>query len=1132
MVVKFPCTVCLKCVKKNDRAVQCDFCEGWTHIRCNSISPSKYIDFQNDDNNDNFICLTCLHANLPFSYINDESLELTVKHGSNIDESALDHIDININRKEQKNIKQITNLIIETTDPENTNANFCKYYTIDDFCNKKFSPKNTTSLFHMNIHSLQYHIEDLHILLNTLDFKFDIIAISETKLRKGVEPSKHIDIPSYEYIHTPTEASKGGTLIYISNRIENYKPRKDLEIYIPRKLESTFIEIISSKGKNTIIGCIYKHHNISEIEFNAILKPLAYKLKTEGKPCWITGDFNMDLLKIENDTHINDYFDIFTNNNFMPLITLPTRITNRTKTLIDNIYYNQFSNNIVSGNITVGISDHIPQFAIIPSYSNNTIPTNNTSYVRNYKKMNNESFVNTIRNIDWSFANSNTDTDTNEVIVNFLGKITSALDDHAPLRKITKKQHKKLNKPWITKGIIKSIRNKEKIYNQYLRETILDKKTTLEKEFKKRKNMITILLRKSKKNFYNNYFQEHSKNTRKIWAGINNLINAKPTASSLPSCLEVNISKKNTFTITEPSKIANTFNNYFASIADNILKTRKYTGNKHFSDYLRNPNPNTFLLTPTDKVEVETLIKLSNTNKSTGPNSIPNQVIKLISSHISEPLTNIANKIFATGKYPDTLKISKIIPIHKKDSKLSVSNYRPISLLSNINRILEKLLFNRLYNFLEIHNCIYELQFGFRAKHSTDHALLSMAEEIRNAMNNNEIAVGVFVDFQKAFDTVNHNILITKLHHYGIRGIANQLLKSYLTDRQQFVSIHGTESNKSNILHGVPQGSVLGPLLFLVYINDLHTCIHNSKTRHFADDTNLLHIIKNKIRNKNPARRLNQDLKSLNNWLLANKISLNSTKTELIYFRKQNLPIPDLNIRLNGIKLQPVSEVKYVGLIIDEHMSFKSHIRTLNAKLKRANNLIAISRHYVPKKLLTQIYYGQFYSHLTYGCMIYGQNNDDISTTFTLQKKAIRLMSFSDYQAPTKPLFKKLELLTLNHIITTKRVLFVHNALNCKLPKHFENHFEVKATLHTHRTVNHPNSLYSIPTGSVVLPNISVRNSRTSFRYSCGQAWNSTLKKLATKLKELNKPPLEENWMQKLPLFGLRKLINRLYIES
>ena len=301
-------------------------------------------------------------------------------------------------------------------------------------------------------------------------------------------------------------------------------------------------------------------------------------------------------------------------------------------------------------------------------------------------------------------------------------------------------------------------------------------------------------------------------------------------------------------------------------------------------------------------------------------------------------------------------------------------------------------------------NCIYDLQFGFRQKHSTNHALVSIAQKIQEAMLQNRLAFGVFIDLQKAFDTVNHEILLEKLEHYGISEASNNWFRSYLSNRKQYVSINGIESNITTTLHGVPQGSVLGPLLFLIYINDLHICIKNSSTFHFADDTNLLYIPDKKTRNRNIVRKLNVDLKSLNNWLLANKISLNSTKTELIVFRKKGTDLPNMKIILNGVKLIPKSKINYLGLLMDEHLTFKDHILTLNAKLNRANNLLALSRHYLPQNLIRQLYYAQFNSHLVYGCQIWGQH--DINKTITLQKKQLGSL-LSLQKMPIPLLFSK-----------------------------------------------------------------------------------------------------------------------------
>ena len=333
-------------------------------------------------------------------------------------------------------------------------------------------------------------------------------------------------------------------------------------------------------------------------------------------------------------------------------------------------------------------------------------------------------------------------------------------------------------------------------------------------------------------------------------------------------------------------------------------------------------------------------------------------------------MSKIFNLSRRTGIHPEILKISKTIPIFKKGSRLLVSNYRPISLLSNLNKILEKIVHSRIYSFLEDNQCLYSLQFGFRKKHSTNHALIEITESIRQALGNKKIACGVFDDLQKAFDTVNHDILVSKLEHYGIRGTANSWFSSYLKNRSQFVSILGFESSIKNIPHGVPQGSVLGPLLFLIYINDLHTAIRSSKVFHFADDTNLLNISNSA---KLLQKSMNADLKILYNWLLANKISLNCDKTEIIFFRKPGEKSPDLRIKMNGHRLYPSSSIKYLSMYLDETLNGFCHANILSKKLKRANGMLCKARHYVPTEDIRTLYYAIFSSHLIYASQIWGQ---------------------------------------------------------------------------------------------------------------------------------------------------------------
>ena len=1130
MVIQNPCGVCKRSVHGNHRYLICNICQLRVHIGCNFIPVSVYKELKLQNNTDttenidniNFNCSSCFNEALPFGHENDNAFYSTnylgLNHSSNIE-----NFEITLDKTTKTQIKQISQLILENTDPENENSGFCKYYSVEQFKKRKFNHKNNFSIFHLNIASLQYHFEDFQILLSTLDHEFDIISISETKINKNVLPHIDINIPNYQFEHTPSTATKGGTLIYILNK-HNYKPRPDLnsQLYESGKVESTFIEIIQPKGKNSVIGSIYKHHTITQSEFTNMIHPLLATISKEKKPCYLSGDFNINLLSINNNPEAERFFDKLTERQFMPLITVPTRIAKTSKTLIDNIFYNQFSNDIVSGNLTVGISDHMPQFCIVPSGKYQSKAKANNTFRRNFKNFNAQQFSDKINSIDWTINDSD---DFNEFIPTLINTTEELLDQMAPLSRLTNKQIKQSKKPWINHSILDSIRKKDTIYKKSITETNIILKQQYILDYKKLKNEITKNIRSSKKVYYQAYFLKNSQNTKKMWVGVNSIIHTKSASNFSPNCIE-QIVNGNKTTITQPAEMANAFNSHYVSIADKILEKRRYGGCKNFTQYLKNSNPHTFLAKPVTPSEVEIIISSFDTSKSTGPNSIPNKIVKLVSKSVAVPISNISNHSFSTGIHPDILKTQKVIPIHKKDSKLEIVNYRPISLLSNINKIIEKLMFNRLYSFLELHSCIYDLQFGFREKHSTNHALMSMVQQIRDTMDNGNTAVGVFVDFQKAFDTVNHDILIRKLEHYGVRGTPNNWFRSYLFGRKQFVNINNTNSEHLVINHGVPQGSVLGPLLFLIYINDLHTCIRHSTTRHFADDTSLVHVL-NKC-SPNSTKKLNKDLRSLNHWLLANKISLNSTKTELIYFRKFGSQIPIKYFKLNGVKLLPCSVVKYVGITLDEHLTFEPHRKILHSQLKRANNLLSISRYYVPSEILLQIYFGQFYSRLVYGSQIWGLIDNDNFKILTQQKKAIRKISFSHFEAHSNPLFKNMGLLKLPDIMKINNIIFVHNVLNNKAPAVFQNYFKFKP-LHEYDTIRNPNSLYSVPKGSLELPKTNLLVGKKSTKYICANTWNTTLKELARIHPDLAN---NQNWFKELSVFKLKQLLKNHFLGS
>ena len=485
-------------------------------------------------------------------------------------------------------------------------------------------------------------------------------------------------------------------------------------------------------------------------------------------------------------------------------------------------------------------------------------------------------------------------------------------------------------------------------------------------------------------------------------------------------------------------------------------------------------------------------------------------------------MSKIFNLSFSTGTHPEKLRISKVIPVFKKGSRLSVCNYRPISLLSNLNKILEKLMFSRVYNFLEKYNCIYKLQFGFRLKHNTNHALINITETIRTALDNNKTVSGIFVDLQKAFDTVNHEILLEKLKHYGIRGITNEWFKSYLTNRRQYVSIYGYDSDVKVLSHGVPQGSVLGPLLFLLYINDLHFAIKHSNVYHFADDTNLLHINESF---KKTQKFLNIDLKYLHKWLLANKISLNSNKTELIFFHKPKTKIPNkIKIKLNGTILKHTHAIKYLGVYLDETLSGEQHCIQLTKKLARANGMLAKARHFAPTELKS-MYHALFSSHIKYGSQVWGQANDtSVNKVFLLQKAALRIITFSDFRAHTNPLFKETKIIKLKDSITLENFLFVYDFLKNRLPRCFDNYFKTLKEVYSSgvRTRNSESGCLYLNSSK------STRYGLNSLNRKAINAWNFfTNAKTDLKLDNIN----GANLLQ-FPRSELKKKITTYFLNS
>lgn len=582
------CKICNKTLAKNHLALKCNVCKRKVHTSCNKLDKKDYTRINTTLENDNlFTCLPCIAEAIPLSNLNNKQLELISQGLDPPEEVDINHM--SLDERQQNAIRRINELMDVQDDDDEMSPVNCKYYSIDQFKKKKFDPQKHFSILHLNIHSLERHIDELRLALSLMDHNFDFICITETKIKKNMAPKFDISLEGYQDpVGTPTEAGKGGVLIYIKQGID-YKPREELNIYKSKELESYFIETINSSGKNVIVGTIYRHPCMDPSLFTEeYIQPLLDTITSENKKVFIAGDFNFDLLKTEKKETFQ-FFETMMSSQLMPTITIPTKLNNKNNTVIDNIFINQIHPDTISGNFTIGISDHLLSFVTIPRDNQNHLPKKHNLYVRCRRNYKPNDFILDFLEIDWDEVLEAYRGDAHLTTKNFVDRFEILLDQHMPWRKITQKEFKKRIKPWINDEIIELIDKKYETFKKYMQCKDEERRKTLHEEYKQLKNAVTDITRKREKEHYDNYFTENKNNLQKIWKGINEVINVKAKTFTQPNCI-----MENNKPVTEPRKIANAFNNYFTSVADNILKKRKFEGHKSHRDYLQNQNPHTF----------------------------------------------------------------------------------------------------------------------------------------------------------------------------------------------------------------------------------------------------------------------------------------------------------------------------------------------------------------------------------------------------------------------------------------------------------------------------------------------------------------------------------------------------------
>ena len=927
-----------------------------------------------------------------------------------------------------------------------------KYYSISDL---KAIPNfvrydQNITVFNSNARSLLKHEIEYKSLFDSLsraDMHFNIITFCETWMDTNLESLISFDGYSAVYRHKNNIKEGGGIAAFIKSHI-NFKVRDDLNFTdeVLDKFDGLFIELVTSKKAQNIILCIlYRSPSYNSIrEFTTHLLHKVDLIHKEGKSILITGDLNIDLLKYQSNPNTASFLDNMIVKNLIPKITKPTRKTETSATLIDHIFTNIENTFCLAGTLLTDISDHYSNFISIKFKSQQKLFPQTYTY-RAITQTSLANLNNSMQEHDWNDIYNASD--VNIAYELFEKQLSLLLNTHLPIVSKKFNRHRHKYQPWITKGILRSLKQKEKLYIHMLKAKNTPSFSVKEQKYKRYNSVYNKCVKAAKNIHWKNTFETTKHDMKKTWENINKLINRNSKHISQSNSFSDDKQEYNT-----PTEIANGFNKYFTNIGPSLSKNIPSSHIKAV-DFLSNRTTlNSLYLYPATPPEIAKIIKLMKPKTSTGHDNISPKVLKSIDDTIALPLTHIANLSMSTGIFPNRMKIAKVITIYKSDDTTLFKNYRPISILPTFSKILERLVYNRLYKFLKTHSLLSNSQYGFIKNLSTEQAILELQDSVVKSLAKKHYTIGIFLDLTKAFDSLDHSILISKLYHLGIRGLALNWFQNYLSNRKQFTSYLNATSNSEIITHGVPQGSILGPLLFLIYINDLPDNLVNSKAILYADDTNLIFHDKDL---KKLITSINSELPKVQSWFSANKLTLNTKKTHSIIFhnRQQAIPTDEIILKFGNNTIQQKSDMKFLGIYLDKNLNWKKHITYKCNQILKVNYLLSKLKHTISTDILTTIYNSLILPHITYAITSWGNmKNKEMDRLEKLQKKAIRFVNKSKYNSHTDPLFKQSKLLKLQDIYNIEciKIYLRHKAQI--LSPYLSNQLATNAEIHTHHT--------------------------------------------------------------------------------
>ena len=1084
------CPVCKDICR--DKCIFCTQCEQFLHAKCSKLSRGQLRSLKN-----NYLCHICMKENLPVNAV------------SKPDQSA-------------PNLQITTSPAITTNGTQNGSKSYCESEVLDagcglciecdteclscdncadlqrvcglclscknvDICDYKkilaaYESQNKLFVMHVNIRSLDTNKKRLKDLLYKSDVNPDVIAISETQLNDDYNLAK-TDIDGYHplvYKHSVTgDSDYGGVGLYITKNL-SYDSRPDLAFDFDG-CETKFIELQTKQvnRKNVIIGAIYRHpHNNHEAFYTNI--GMLMKKITKKYSVILCGDVNINTASKNRASTAKDYKNLLLSYGCVNLINKYTRIQTdinglTTKTIIDHIITNLDTNQAESGVITYHVSDHLPIFSMFDmNIKRQRLQTHVTK--RFYNKSCKPQFIDTLKeSLQNTFENTPNVFDNPDLALQKLVSEIQLAEGRAfPLKTLSRKKAKRRRRSWITSGILKSIDHRDKLF----REQLGKNDAQLSSDYRKYRNKVTRIIEKAKDMDFLKSFQSIVDNPKKVWCKINSkFLHKKHCGSALPS--EIIVGQEH---ITDQSEIANKLNEHFVNKA-HILASKLPNSDISVLDSMKPRNENS--ITSWDYFLVQEILDIIKNdiciNKSSGFDNVHAVLIKWSAEVIAPILVKIFNRCCELGEYPSCLKTAKVTALHKGSDRSSVDNYRSISVLTHINKIFEKLLHARLNDFITKHQILENNQYGFRKKHSTSHGITHLHETILESIEKKKVCVALFIDLKSAFDTIDHQILEQKLDHYGVRGKALKLLSSYLKNRKQFIKAGDIESAILLVLCGVPQGSVLGPLLFIIYINDIVTCSELG-TLLFADDA-VLTTSHDSL--KYLERKFNAEIRKMHRWFITNKLTLNLKKTKFMIFstkRKKKAKENKFRININRYCIKQVSEMKYLGVILDNKLNWHNHIQFLCTKLAKAAGIIYKIRNRAPQSVLKLLYHSLVGTYLRYGIISWGSaKTTALSKLRSLQNKVVHYITQSSQAINLTTKYAKLDILMLDEIYMLEVSKFMYKSASLSLPSSFNEYF---------MNINHQHNTRAKVNADLIFPRPRTNLGKQSIKIMGVKVWN------------------------------------------